>query len=171
MAQGERLCSPIAKGRRTFMANNEKDIDYGKMPEATDAMAAFSPEQLAAINALIESRVNAGVEEKLAKLKKTSKVDTAAPKDSAAENRQNIDDYLNERVEVKLFKDNDQYKDDVSIGWNGRPIRIQRGVTVRIPRGAYLILMQSLEQDEKTAMLIEQKALEFENEAKARKII
>lgn len=37
-------------------------------------------------------------------------------------------------VEVELFKDNDQYKDDVFVAVNGHTFQIQRGVPVKVPR-------------------------------------
>ena len=37
-------------------------------------------------------------------------------------------------VTVTLFKDSDKYKDDVTIGVNGKFWKIQRGVPVTVPR-------------------------------------
>jgi hypothetical protein len=42
--------------------------------------------------------------------------------------------YLQERVPIKLFKDNNKYKDDVVVGVNGKTWRIMRGVEVMVPR-------------------------------------
>lgn len=49
-------------------------------------------------------------------------------------------DYLNELVEIKLFKDSDKYKDDVYISINGKNTVIKRGVAVKIPRKYKMIL-------------------------------
>lgn len=43
-------------------------------------------------------------------------------------------EWLQERVPVTLFKDDDKYKDDVIVSVNGYAWQIQRGVTVMIPR-------------------------------------
>ncbi|MCL2488985.1 MAG: hypothetical protein FWE80_09910 [Oscillospiraceae bacterium] len=37
------------------------------------------------------------------------------------------------RVKIKLFKDNDGYKDDVFVSVNGHSFLIQRGVEVEVP--------------------------------------
>lgn len=58
-------------------------------------------------------------------------------------------------VRVKLFKDNGRYKDDVTVVANGKAIRIQRGKEVEIPMYVWLILESSMEQDAKTANLIQ----------------
>ena len=59
-----------------------------------------------------------------------------------------------ELVEVKLFKDNDRYKDDVFVGCNGETIAIQRGVKVHIKRKFAEILEHSELQDFETTELI-----------------
>ena len=53
-----------------------------------------------------------------------------------------------ELVEVKLFKDNEKYKDDVFVGWNGKRYMIRRGEPVRVPRGVALILDRSRIQEQ-----------------------
>ena len=70
--------------------------------------------------------------------------------------------YMNEEVEIKLFKDNGKYKDDVFVGCNGETIAIRRGEKVRIKRKFAEILDHSEHQDYETACLIEQKSSEFE---------
>ncbi len=74
--------------------------------------------------------------------------DTTAPKTTAPETQTNIapettepakpvegsNEWLQERVPVTLFKDDDKYKDDVIVSVNGYAWQIQRGVTVMIPR-------------------------------------
>ena len=59
-----------------------------------------------------------------------------------------------ELVEVKLFKDNEKYKDDVFIGCNGENVVIQRGVRVKIKRKFAEILDHSELQDYETNELI-----------------
>lgn len=73
--------------------------------------------------------------------------------------------YMNELVEIKLFKDNGKYKDDVFVGCNGETIAIKRGERVKIKRKFVEILENSEHQDYETAMLIEQKSGQFEKDA------
>lgn len=73
-----------------------------------------------------------------------------------------------ELVEIRLFKDNNKYKDDVYVGLNGRGYLIKRGQTVRVPRAVYEIIENSRDQDEYTARLIEQESTRYENESRAR---
>ena len=63
-----------------------------------------------------------------------------------------------ELVEVKLFKDNDRYKDDVFVGCNGENVVIQRGVKVKIKRKFAEILDHSELQDYETTELIKSMA-------------
>lgn len=60
------------------------------------------------------------------------------------------------------FKDDDRYKDDIVVGWNGRMYRIQRGKHVRIPREVYNILRRSMAQDIATAEMLEQRGREYD---------
>ena len=72
-----------------------------------------------------------------------------------------------ELVPIRLFKDNDKYKDDVFVAVNGERVQIRRGETVRIKRKFAQVLEQSMRQDTATARLMEQKAAEYEANAKA----
>lgn len=78
--------------------------------------------------------------------------------------------YMEEKVPVQLFKDNDKYKDDVLVCVNGERLLIKRGVKVEIPRKFALVLEQSANQDTATANLIESKSAEYEAKAAALKI-
>lgn len=60
------------------------------------------------------------------------------------------------------FKDDDRYKDDIVVGWNGKMYRIQRGKHVRIPREVYNILRRSMAQDAATAEMLEQRGREYD---------
>ena len=75
--------------------------------------------------------------------------------------------WYNEKVPVRLFKDNGKYKDDVFVCVNGRSMLIQRGKTVMVPRKFALVIEQSDEQREKAANIIDAKSSEYANEAKA----
>ena len=74
--------------------------------------------------------------------------------------RQEREAYLNELVEVKLFKDNNKYKDDVFVSVNGDNCYIKRGERVKIKRKFAEVLEQSDRQDFQTAQRIE-KAMEM----------
>lgn len=56
-------------------------------------------------------------------------------------------DYYNELVEVRLFKDNDKYKDDVFVAVNGVGMMVPRGKDVKIPRKYAIALKNSEAQD------------------------
>ena len=69
--------------------------------------------------------------------------------------------YLNEYISVKLFKDNDRYKDDVYVAVNGQNCIIKRGEWVKIKRKFALVLDASEIQDMKTAEFIEREQRKF----------
>ena len=69
--------------------------------------------------------------------------------------------YLNEYVAVKLFRDNDRYKDDVYVAINGHNCVIKRGEWVKIKRKFALVLDASEIQDMKTAEFIEREQKKF----------
>lgn len=54
---------------------------------------------------------------------------------------------LDELVPFEAFKDNDKYKDDITVIVNGKPWRIKRGEEVMVPRYVYNVLKQSEKQD------------------------
>jgi len=69
--------------------------------------------------------------------------------------------YWNELVEVKLFKDNNKYKDDKFVSVNGENCVIKRGERVKVKRKFADVLDKSDIQDYETSMLIEKKSSEF----------
>ena len=69
--------------------------------------------------------------------------------------------YWNELVEVKLFKDNNKYKDDVFVSVNGENCVIKRGERVKVKRKFAAVLDLSDMQDYETSLLIEKKSGEF----------
>ena len=69
--------------------------------------------------------------------------------------------YWNELVEVRLFKDNNKYKDDVYVSVNGENCVIKRGEKVLVKRKFAEVLDKSDMQDYETSKLIEQKSSEF----------
>jgi hypothetical protein len=80
------------------------------------------------------------------------------------------EDYLNEYVEVRLFRDNEKYKDDVYVAINGKNCIIRRGVWTRIRRKFALLLDQSEIQDLRTAELMDREAGRFADESRRRSI-
>ena len=69
--------------------------------------------------------------------------------------------FYNELVEVKLFKDNNKYKDDVFVAVNGENCVIKRGERVFVKRKFQEVLDNSDLQDYETSKLIENKSSEF----------
>lgn len=80
------------------------------------------------------------------------------------------DKYYNEKVTIRLFKDNNEYSDDVYVGWNSRSFQIKRGVDVEVPRGVAEIIKQSEEQSQAATMLMQGLSDDFENESKKRNL-
>ena len=76
------------------------------------------------------------------------------------EEKAEYDKHMDELVEVKLFKDNNKYKEPVFVGVNGETIAIERGVRVKIKRKFAEVLDNSDNQDYETSMLIEAKSSE-----------
>lgn len=67
-----------------------------------------------------------------------------------------------ELVSVRLFKDNDKYKGDVFVAVNGQSVLIRRGERVKIKKKFAEVLEQSLDQDQRTAGLIERESRAYE---------
>ena len=67
-----------------------------------------------------------------------------------------------ELVSVRLFKDNDKYKGNVFVAVNGQSVLIRRGERVAIKKKFAEVLEQSLDQDQRTAGLIERESRAYE---------
>lgn len=81
-------------------------------------------------------------------------------KETAAVQAENPDISENEKrmqelVEIRLFKDNGKYKDDVFVAVNGKAWQIRRGETVKVPRFVKEVLDSSLSQDQYAAKYAE----------------
>ena len=59
------------------------------------------------------------------------------------------------KVDFYAFKDSGRYKNDIGVGVNGKWYTIQRGKHVRIPKAVAEVLENSMDQDARTAELIE----------------
>lgn len=81
-----------------------------------------------------------------------------------------VEEYFEERVPVKLFKDGKEYKDDVVIHFNGEIIQIRRGETVMLKRKHAMILEQQESQNIYATQLLEGLANQFESDSSARGI-
>ena len=78
----------------------------------------------------------------------------------------NIDE--NTLVEIELFRDNKDYKDNVFVAVNGESCVIARGRKVKVKKKFADVIYQSMRQDIKTARLMEGKSDEFFAEAAQR---
>ena len=74
-------------------------------------------------------------------------IDEAAQKD--------IDNYLNEKIPVKFFKDNEQYKDDIITIYRGLVYNIKRGIATEIPRGLAFALEDAEAQNQRATFAME----------------
>ena len=57
----------------------------------------------------------------------------------------------NRKVKIKLFRDNNLYKDAVFVAVNGENYMVPRGVEVEVPWYIAEVLENSMAQDQKTA--------------------
>lgn len=76
-----------------------------------------------------------------------------------------------ELVEIELFKDHKDYKDDVFVCVNGRGMQIKRGEKVEIPKSYAEVLKNSMKQDKKTAEMMERKQGDFLEESARKNIL
>lgn len=81
-------------------------------------------------------------------------------------NIQKSENWLSEKVRVKLFKDGDKYKDDVFVGINGKGILIKRGEEVEVERKYALLIDQSQIQTIKSNEYMEKEQKRFADENK-----
>ena len=83
---------------------------------------------------------------------------SVTPSTVSADDRAKMDAYWNELVEVKLFKDNGKYSDDVFVSVNGETCQIKRGERVKIKRKFAAVLDASDVQDYETSLLIDRES-------------
>ena len=118
-------------------------------------MAHYS-EDIAALKAEYEQKL-AEKEAENARLRGDKK----RAQEKALEQAREYEKYLNEYISVKLFKDNDRYKDDVYVAVNGQNCIIKRGEWVRVKRKFALVLDASEIQDMMTAEFIDREQKRF----------
>lgn len=133
-------------------ANEQEQMDkaVGKTDAAREAEEIIAQAKAEADKILADAKASA-----------VAQAEATAPSPSPAASRDE------ELVPIRLFKDNERYKDDVFVAVNGERVQIRRGETVRIKRKFAQVLEQSMRQDTATARLMEQKAAEYEANAKA----
>ena len=66
------------------------------------------------------------------------------------------------RVKVRLFKDNNKYKEPLYVSVNGYNAQVPRGVVVEVPFYVAKHIEEMQQQDENTAALIEIMAQDYE---------
>ena len=65
-------------------------------------------------------------------------------------------------VKIKLFKDQHRYKDDLTVGLNGKFYQIQRGKEVLVPEAVAEIIENSLAQQQIAANMCDELETQFE---------
>ena len=127
------------------MAGKEKDASYNlaDVAKQVEEMLAKAQEKADKIIADAKASVSGELTEEQKKANEEEKA------------------YYNELVEVRLFKDNNKYKDDVFVSVNGENCVIKRGEKVQIKRKFAEVLENSDLQDYETSKLIEKKSSEF----------
>ena len=145
-------------------AELEAEIEAMKAQlEAAQADKAKAEEAKAETDKLLEQAQAAtkDAQDELSQLK----AEQAAHQDGDTEQAASEPDPGDELVPVRLFKDNDKYKDDVFVAVNGQRIQIQRGKTVMVKKKFADVLEQSMAQDERTASMIERESREYQQQA------
>lgn len=134
-------------------------------PEMGDTMAKEKPEAESINLADVKKQVEAMLAQAKAEAKKIVAEATASVSGELTEEQKKANEerkaYWEELVTVKLFRDNNKYKDDVFVSVNGENCVIKRGVEVKIKRKFAEVLDKSDLQDYETSMLIEKKSSEF----------
>ena len=120
-------------------------------------------EDIAALKAEYEQKL-AEKEAENARLRGVNK----KAQERALEQAREYERYLNEYISVKLFKDNDRYRDDVYVAVNGQNCIIKRGEWVKVKRKFALVLDQSEIQDMQTAEMLEAEQQRFRAAEEAR---
>ena len=83
------------------------------------------------------------------------------------EEQKKQEEWLNELVPFKAFKDGDKYKGDIFVSHNETTYQIKRGVEVMIPRKVYLILERSERQKDMASDLVDELEENFNQSVEA----
>ena len=95
------------------------------------------------------------LEHQLAELKRQLEDMKQTGGEAALTPRDTQDAYLDEYVDIRLFKDNGKYKDPLYVGINGQNCVIPRGEFVRVKRKFALLIEQSELQETRAAEAIQ----------------
>ena len=126
--------------------NKPESVNLADVTKQVEEMLAEAQEARDEAKRILEEAKVSAIDEKTEEQKKADAMREA---------------YWNELVEVRLFKDNNKYKDDVFVAVNGENCVIKRGERVMVKRKFAEVLDKSDLQDFETSKLIEQKSSEF----------
>lgn len=149
------------------MATNKNTNEATQTAAQTAAQepAAQTPAiDLEALKALLREDLKAELKaEVAAELKAEAEAEAAAAETAK---KHVPDPSLEEYVQVQLFKDGKDYKDDVFVSVNGENCVIKRGHPVKIKRKFALVLEQSQAQDVRAAEYAESMQREYDEQVK-----
>ena len=143
--------------KKEAAANEQQEV---KTAAAATATATAEAEDIIAKAKAEAAAILAEAEAKAKETMEAAKETAPAGKEAQGE----------KMVPIRLFKDNEKYKDDVFVAVNGRSFQIKRGETVMVPDYVATVLEQSMAQDMATANLIEEESSRYEAEAKLRNL-
>jgi translation initiation factor 1 (eIF-1/SUI1) len=129
------------------------------------ASSTPSPEDIEALKAQIEA-MKAQAEEDKARIADLQAKSANAVANSDQAEVASVEEFLEQRVPIMLFKDGDKYVDDVVIAINNEKIVIQRGITVYVKRKFLHIIENMYRQQMVATDLQTQLANEFAGNAK-----
>ena len=150
------------------MATTKKEVASDEQEQTVQTTEAQSDATAQAEKILADAKAEADKILADAKAKAAAEADSA--KDTAKAEADAPTDPGERLVSIRLFKDNDKYKDDVFVAVNGERVQIRRGETVLIKKKFADVLEQSMKQDVATANMIERESSEFEAKAAALKL-
>lgn len=141
--------------------NESEEMKNLQTPDpAADKNSSQTAEENNLLQALMEKvkALEAALHEKNPSQAKEEK-----PSGEAVDVKKNASEkWLEEKVQITLFKDGEKYKDDVDVIINGKITRIQRGIPVKVPRKIALQLELSGQQDAAATQYILQQESDFE---------
>ncbi len=82
-------------------------------------------------------------------------------KETKASKKTDSESWAEKKVRVRLFRDNERYKEDVTAIVNGKAFRIRRGVDVELPLYVWLMIRNGIEQDDKASDFIQREEASF----------
>lgn len=132
------------------------------LAEATAQLEALQKErQEAEAKAEALQKELAEKDKELAKAKKPGKATASAPAPQAAAGND-----PKRRVKIKLFKDNNRYKEDLFVRVNGYTAMIPRGKEVEVPYFVAKHIEEMTQQDASTAAMVEGLVTEYQKKSK-----